>query len=174
MQSLLVHLLSRLDHYSKQTGFRSPRQFAETLRLTRFAALFPATGLDALRRSAAAGGGAGGGGLCASQNASRVAEIRKLMPKKKIVSAAKTLVELLNVAELTDTGILDVWLGDYVEELVRWATGSSSEAVSDFLQDCLDVDGLPVGTLEKQDAHAVPGPDVIRLTPVDEYTGEIS
>lgn len=54
--------------------------------------------------------------------------------------------------------ILHVWLGDYVEELARWAVGL--ERAPQFVRSCLAFDRLPEEALEDP---WVKGPGVITI-----------
>jgi len=97
VQSFLVHLLSRLG--------RSPRSFAQTLRLSRFAALFPESGLSTLRRTSAGASGAESSGAdCFAQDAVASEKVRKGLPQKAIATAAKQIAALIDVQELSGEG----------------------------------------------------------------------
>jgi len=152
VQTFLLHLLSRVN--------LSPKLFAKNLRDSRFPFHFTEDlterggGLDELRAEAMA--------TCWAEDPKKHASIREKLPKEAIVSTAKKMAEVLNT-ETLQNGIVDVWLGDYAEELIGWALGpnQSSKAVSDFLGTCLNFDpiALPQGTKWTQ------GPGVLRFDP---------
>lgn len=157
VQTFLVHLISRLDLV--------PRRFSRKLLRSRFTPLFPDSSLGLLRdESSSSGLGALEGGGCLAQDEGRQAKLRGKLPKKAIIRSSEEVARLLRVQELQSTGIAEVWLGDYAEELIRWAVGSMG--VPTFLRRCLDVERLPLEALEPL-PEEVEGPSVLHIGPED-------
>eukprot|EP00616_Rhizochromulina_sp_CCMP1243_P000940 CAMPEP_0118970540 /NCGR_PEP_ID=MMETSP1173-20130426/7412_1 /TAXON_ID=1034831 /ORGANISM="Rhizochromulina marina cf, Strain CCMP1243" /LENGTH=551 /DNA_ID=CAMNT_0006919915 /DNA_START=42 /DNA_END=1697 /DNA_ORIENTATION=- len=132
VQIYLVHLLSRLR------GITSPRDYARELYDLRFAALFPESSLEALRVKAAP---TEEEDMCLMHRPDKHKFTRDKLPKERIIASARTVAELVNYDEFVETKILQVWLGDYLEDLARWAVGTSR--VHLFVAQCLDFDRLP-------------------------------
>jgi len=132
VQTYMIHLLSRLR------GITSPRDFARELYDLRFSSLFPDSSLESLMARAAPRVEED---FCLMQQPELHKKTREQLPKQRIIAAARTVAELVNYDEFVETKILQVWLGDYLEDLARWAVGVSRVHV--FVAQCLDFDRLP-------------------------------
>eukprot|EP00598_Pedospumella_elongata_P000332 CAMPEP_0184973120 /NCGR_PEP_ID=MMETSP1098-20130426/5014_1 /TAXON_ID=89044 /ORGANISM="Spumella elongata, Strain CCAP 955/1" /LENGTH=515 /DNA_ID=CAMNT_0027495551 /DNA_START=241 /DNA_END=1788 /DNA_ORIENTATION=- len=163
-QVFLVHVLSRIK------GFKSVRKYAESLYDSRYAALYPESGLFIQRSNF----------QCLRDNTKLYNRIvRKLLPES-IEKAAAFVAQRLNDPLLHSSlqmyddneadneprpnpqrGVRWLWLGNYIEQIARWAMGDPEEVVL-FIRECLNMDTV-LEVIEE-----VEGPGAVKMEPQED------
>lgn len=137
-QTFLVHLLSRSE------GVGAPWKLARWLYRSRYSRLYPETGLLLLNSRF----------TCYEDEEEAKATVRASMNAREIISVAEKVAQLINDPSISKA-VRQMWLGDYIEEVARWAMEGPGSVVL-FLTECLNFDSIPI-------VEEVEGPPVMKV-----------